>query len=316
VLGRINPDNFLGGRTKLDQARAARAIAEKLAKRLDMSVDEAALGALRILTHSMVQAIEVNSVRRGYDPRDFALVAFGGAGPLFACDIARELAIPHVVVPAWPGLTSAMGLLTSHITYDFSRTLMMPLDKADPAYLAECIHALEARARAQLECDGFAADAITFVRSADCRYAGQGYELRTPASAGAIDGSFIADLVEAFHAAHRRQYGVDMPAKAVQLVNARVVGIGRIPKLNPSRIATGGAAADVASRRAVVFEVGGRPRRFETAIYDRASLKSGNVIMGPAIVEQMDSTTVIPPGRSAAVDSFGNLVITLREDAP
>ena len=318
VLGRINPDNFLGGRAKLNPAKAERAIAENLAKRLDMSVDEAALGALRILTHSMVQAIEVNSVRRGYDPRDFALVAFGGAGPLFACDIAQELSIPHVVVAAWPGLTSAMGLLTSHITYDFSQTLMMPLDKADPAHFAECFHALEARARTQLERDGFAADAIIFVRSADCRYAGQGYELRTPAPAGAIDGNFISALIDAFHAAHRRQYGVDMPAKVVELVNARVVGIGRIPKLNPSRIAAGGAAPDTASRsrRNVVFDEGGRPRRFETAIYDRAALKSGNVIAGPAIVEQMDSTTVIPPGRSAEVDAFGNLVITLRRDAP
>ncbi len=314
VLGRVNPGNFLGGRLKLDPALAQRAIETKLAKPLDMPVEEAALGALRILTHSMVQAIEVNSVRRGYDPRDFALVAFGGAGPLFACDIARELAIPNVVVPAWPGLTSALGLLTSDIAYDFSRTLMMPLADPDLARLAEAFGALEARARDQLERDGFAAGAIAFVRSADCRYAGQGYELRCAAPAGAIDAKFAAALVASFHAAHRRQYGVDMPAKPVQLVNARVVGLGRIPRLQPSRIAAGGAEPDAASRRGtreVVFDSEGRARRFATAIYDRAALKSGNVIAGPAIVEQMDTTTAIPPGLAARVDEFGNLVIAL-----
>jgi N-methylhydantoinase A/oxoprolinase/acetone carboxylase beta subunit len=316
ALGRVNPENFLGGRMKLDAGLARRAIEDKLARPLDMSVEEAAIGALRILTHSMVQAIEVNSVRRGYDPRDFALVAFGGAGPLFACDIARELAIPHVVVPAWPGLTSALGLLTSDVAYDFSRTLMTPLAQPDLARLVAAYAELEARARDQLERDGFAADAIAFLRSADCRYEGQGYELRAPAPAGAVDSSFAASLVEAFHAAHRRQYGVDLPHKPVQLVNARIIGLGRIPTLRPSRIAAGGAEPEAAGRRPsrqIVFEVEGRAEALATAIHDRAALKAGNVVAGPAVIEQMDTTTLVPPGLAARVDAHGNLVIALRQ---
>jgi N-methylhydantoinase A/oxoprolinase/acetone carboxylase beta subunit len=314
TLGRIDPAGFLGGRLKLHPELAQRAVEDKLARPLGMTSAEAALGAIRILSHSMVQAIEVNSVRRGYDPRDFVLVAFGGAGPLFACDIARELAIPTVLVPNLPGLTSALGLLTSDVSYDLGRTLMVSLADPDLRRIEACYTELEAQARAQLTRDGFVAGDIALLRVADCRYAGQGYELRTAAPGGTIEARFVDDLIEAFHAEHRRQYGSSFAGKPVQLVNARVIGFGRIPGLRPKPIAVGGdspVAAALIGTRDVVFEDGGRPRAMPTRCWRRSALAAGNLVTGPAIIEQMDSTTVIPPGVAARVDPHGSLVIKL-----
>jgi len=314
VLGRVDPGGFLGGRMTLQLPLATGAVDTKLAQPLAMTTVEAALGAIRILSHSMVQAIELNSVRRGYDPRDFALVAFGGAGPLFACDIARELAIPRVVVPGLPGLTSALGLLASDVSYDFGRTLMLTLGDADLDRIADCYAELEAQARTQLARDGFGVSDMLLMRVADCRYAGQGYELRTAAPGGAVDTGFLAGLTEAFHAEHRRQYGSSFSDKPVRLVNARVVGLGRIPELRAQAIAGGGvvpASSALIGTREVVFEEAGRPRHFATRCWRRAALAAGNRLEGPAIVEQMDSTTVIPPGLHARVDDYGNLVIEL-----
>ena len=235
ALGLIDPASFLGGRIPLRSELATAAIAERLAKPLNQSVDEAALGAIKILTHNMVQAIEINSVRRGYDPRDFALVAFGGGGPLFACDIARELGIPAVVIPTAPGLTSALGLLTTDVAYEQSRTTMQFVSTADIARLAAAYSELEADLREQLVADGFDDNDIRLVRFADCRYRGQGYELRTPAPSGAIDRDFLNRLARAFGAEHRRIYNHEYADRDVQIVNIRVVGTGAIPPLAPKR---------------------------------------------------------------------------------
>jgi N-methylhydantoinase A/oxoprolinase/acetone carboxylase beta subunit len=314
VLGRIAESGLLGGRMPLDRELARAAVERVIAAPLAMSVDQAALSALRILTHSMVQAIELNSVRKGYDPRDFALVAFGGAGPLFACDIARELAIPRVIVPPAPGLTSALGLLTSDISYDHSTTLIQSLEQADLGRIASAVAELEARALEQLRRDGIAEDRIELLRFADCRYVGQGYELRTAGGAGPIDRDFVAGLAMAFNEAHQREYGRHFPDKAVELVNLRVVGVGRIPRVDPPALARGPAAPDPQAwvgSRTVVFDVAGSPRAIETAVWRRDALKAGNHLQGPAIVEQMDSTTVIPPDVIARVDGAGNLVILM-----
>jgi N-methylhydantoinase A/oxoprolinase/acetone carboxylase beta subunit len=314
VLGRLDPGGFLGGRLKLEPSLAFRAVESKLAAALDMDVEGAALAAIRILTHSMVQAIEMNSVRKGYDPREFALVAFGGAGPLFGCDIARELSIPVVIMPPAPGLTSALGLLTSNIAYDFSTTQIQNLSRPDPARLAAAFADLEARALEQLKRDRIGAERIVVVRHAECRYVGQGYELRVEAPGGAVDGHFVAALQRAFHAAHQREYGRHFPDKDIELVNLRVVGIGRIPDIALPRVAQGGETPDDAARagrRRVVFESGGKPVGYEANLYRRAALKAGNRITGPAIVQQMDTTTVIPPQVSATVDGHGNLIIRL-----
>ena len=312
VLGRISPTGFLGGRLTLDPKGAEVAIEKRLAKPLGLSVEAAALGALRILNHSMVQAIEINSVRRGYDPRDFALVAFGGAGPLFAVDVARDLAVPTVVVPPLPGLTSALGLLTSDVSYEFSRTLMATIGMSSLEAVACAEAELADRARAQLTVDGFPSERTVFLRFADCRYAGQGYELRTAAPLGRIDATFAEALAQAFHDEHLRRYGVTFPEKAVELVNFRVVGVGRIPPVEPHRIAVGSAippAEAETAERLVICELDGGPKRVNTKILRRDRLLAGNLVAGPAIIEQMDTTTWIPPGVCGRIDAFGNLII-------
>jgi N-methylhydantoinase A/oxoprolinase/acetone carboxylase beta subunit len=318
ALGRIDAASFLGGRLPLKVGLATAAIAEKLAKPLDQSIEEAALGAIKILTHNMVQAIEINSVRRGYDPRDFALVAFGGGGPLFACDIARELGIPAVVIPTAPGLTSALGLLTTDVAYEQSQTAMQFVSTANIGRLAATYAELEAGLRDQLAADGFKNEDVRLLRFADCRYRGQGYELRTPAPAGTIDRGFLDQLARAFGAEHRRIYNHEYTDRDVQIVNVRVVGTGAIPPLAATPVEQGAQAPDAAAKLSiapVVFDVDGAVRKLDTPRYWRAGLKAGNRIDGPAIVDQMDTTTLIPPGFAARVDRCGNLVIAQAGDA-
>ena len=312
MLGRVNPDNFLGGRMKLDADKARTAIETHLCGKLGIGVEDAALGALKILTHGMVQAIELNSVRKGYDPRDFALVAFGGAGPLFACDIARELAIPTVIVPPHPGLTSALGLLATDIAYDFSRTELVRASRVEQARMAAHFDELRAQARRQLDADHIAEDKIVFRYAADCRYVGQGYEIRTALPSGDIGEDFGAIAAQAFHAAHEREFGRHFAEKDVEIVNIRVVGVGTIARLAPRQLEQGSAtpaAGAMTGLRPVVFETETGWRRTPTPHYDRTRLLAGNVIEGPAVIEQLDSTTPIPPGLAACVDACGNLII-------
>lgn len=315
ALGRIDAGGFLGGRLPLQADLARAAIAEKLAGPLGTDVEGAALGAVRILTHAMVQAIEVASVRAGHDPRDFALVAFGGGGPLFACDIARELAIPRVIVPPAPGLTSALGLLATDVTYEESRTVMQAQGKADLDLVGRVFAELEASLRDRLAADGFAPGDIRLLRHADCRYAGQGYELRSPAGSGAVDGAFMDALHASFDREHERAYGKSFPEKPLQIVNLRVTGVGLNPPLRVPELPSGAATPpDEArtGRQRVIFEEAGRPVAHDTPRYARDRLLAGNVISGPAVIDQMDTTTVLPPGTRARVHVSGSLVIEVQ----
>ncbi len=255
----------------------------------------------------------MNSVRKGYDPREFALVAFGGAGPLQACEVARELAIPLVIVPPSPGLTSALGLLATDLSYDFSRTQLQLLSDPDMAKIATDYTELERLAAAQLDADDIPPADRMFLRIAECRYQGQGYELRVDAPAGGVDGGFVAQLIAEFHRTHDREYGRHYAEKEIELVNIRVVGIGRIPDLKTRELAAGGTdpAAALIEHRDVVFDDGGRPRTVPTKFYDRERLAMGNRIHGPAIIEQADTTTLILPELVAEVDRYGNIIIEL-----
>ena len=314
VLGRLNPDNFLGGKMGLRFDLSRQGIEKHLCAQLAMSVEEAALGAIKILNHGMIQSIEMNSVRKGYDPREFALVAFGGAGPLQACEVALELAIPLVIVPPSPGLTSALGLLATDLSYDFSRTQLQLLSKPDLGQIAEDYAQLEQLAARQLDSDNTGPQDRMFLRVAECRYHGQGYELRVDAPAGNVDAGFIEQLIAEFHRTHEREYGRHFEDKDVELVNIRVIGLGKIPELRTAELPAGSREPDadaLTARRSVVFDDGGRPASVSTPIYDRRRLKRGNVIQGPAIVEQADTTTLILPELLAEVDSHGNLLIKL-----
>ena len=311
VLGRLRADRFLGGRMALENNRATAAIEEHIGRPLDMSTAEAALGTITILNHHMIQAIELNSVRRGYDPREFALVAFGGAGPLHACEVAAALKIPTVVVPRAPGITSAIGLLASDLTTTQGRTVFQVVGAADASRLDEGFRELEADVLDRLRADGLADDAIALTREADCRYVGQGYELRVPFPSGEVSGALLDDVAEAYHAAHDREYGARFEDMDVEIVNVHVVGIGLGEQLRWARLDPGDespAAAAIGSATLVVDDEGSA-RVVEAYHYDRALLRARNVVNGPALIVQLDSTTYVPPNFTLTVSASGNLLV-------
>ncbi len=310
-LGWLLPETFLGGGMDLDADAARRAFEEGPAGALGMSVEEASMGAVQILIHSMVQSIEENSVRKGYDPRDFALVAEGGAGPLFAAQIALEVGTPSVVVPNYPGVTAALGLLATDMVYEYVSTVYERVSTLDAAALQAAFEDLEQQARDQLAEDGVRAEQILVQRVADCRYLGQGYELRVDVESGAIDQDWVEKVRRDFHDIHEREYSRRFEDSDIEIPNVRVRGIGLMPQLQVPEVDRGDASPDEALRyeRDAWFRVGGSLEQVPTRFYDRAALKAGSSLEGPAIVNQYDSTTVVPPGLTARVDRYGNIVI-------
>jgi 5-oxoprolinase (ATP-hydrolysing) len=310
LLGRLRPDRgLLGGAMQLDVSLAERSIAG-VAKRLGLSIEEAALGALQVQKYGMTQAIELNSVRRGYDPREFTLVAGGGGGPMFACDIALELEIGRVLVPPHPGIIAATGLLATDLQHEFVATERHPLKSLDQAKLSARFDELTAQAVGQLEADGVPEDRRLVRRLADCRYSGQGYEVRTEAPAGAVDDAWVEELKERFHRAHEAEYGHRFDA-LIEIINIRAVAIGRVDELEATELepSDGDPSRARTLEREVVFDVDGKAERRATPFYERALLRAGDRLEGPAIVEQYDTTTVIPPGLVAEIDRFGNIVV-------
>ncbi|HEY2219842.1 MAG TPA: hydantoinase/oxoprolinase family protein [Gaiellaceae bacterium] len=312
-LGWLVPEMFLGGDMKLRADLARNAFEQGPARALGMSVEEASMGAVQILTHSMVQSIEENSVRKGYDPRDFALVAAGGAGPLFAAQIALEVGTPAVLVPTYPGVTAALGLLATDMVYEFVSTVYQRVSKLDTAALEEAFAALERQARDQLAADGISKSDVLIQRVADCRYLGQGYELRVDCGAGTIDDAWVRKLRSDFDDIHEREYSRRFEESDVEIPNLRVRGIGLQPKLRAPESPTGSESPDAALRHEgeAWFRAGGALEKVATRFYDRAALQAGNVLEGPAIVNQYDSTTVVPPGLVARLDGFSNIVIAI-----
>jgi N-methylhydantoinase A/oxoprolinase/acetone carboxylase beta subunit len=316
-LGWLLPEAFLGGEMTLRADLARTAFEDGPAKALGMSVEEASMGAVQILTHSMVQSIEENSVRKGYDPRDFALVAEGGAGPLFAAQIALEVGTPWVLVPPYPGVTAAMGLLATDMVYEYGSTVYQRVSRLDRAALQGSFEELEQQARSQLEADGIPPDRILIQRVADCRYLGQGYELRVDAAPGTIDEAWVEKLQAGFHDVHEREYSRRFDESDIEIPNVRVRGIGLQPALRMPEVLRGPESPEAALSHEgeAWFRVRGRFEAVPTRYYERARLAAGNRLEGPAIVNQYDSTTVIPPGISALVDGFGNIVVAVGASA-
>ncbi|HUG66069.1 MAG TPA: hydantoinase/oxoprolinase family protein [Gaiellaceae bacterium] len=310
-LGWLQPEAFLGGGMSLRADLARQAFEAGPAQALGMSVEEASMGAVQILTHSMVQSIEENSVRKGYDPRDFALIAAGGAGPLFAAQIALEVGTPHVLVPPYPGVTAAMGLLATDMVYEEVATAYQRLSALDCEALEARFEQLEAKVRAQLAEDGMAPEQIVVHRIADCRYLGQGYELRVDVPAGTVDDAWVEIVRRDFHDIHEREYSRRFEDSDIEIPNVRVRGVGLMPPLSTTEVETGGESAEAARRHegSAWFLVDGELEELATTSYDRAALQAGNRLVGPAIVNQYDTTTVIPPGMTAHVDRYGNIVI-------
>jgi N-methylhydantoinase A len=309
VLGYLNPDYFLGGEVRLDRAAAERAIREQVADPLGIDPLRAAAGIVEIINVHMEQGIKAVSSERGYDLREFALVAFGGAGPLHAARLAATLDIPWVLVPPHPGVTSAMGLLMSDVKHDYVRSRLQDLDTAAPADIQEMLGELADRARADLRAEGFADDLITLQPLLDLRYAGQGYELSVPAPGGTFDAAALLAVRAQFDALHERLHGHQAPGEAVEIVSYRLVAFARVPRIELQREAAAGGDLGAARRgeRQAFFPELAAP--VACPVFDRTRLSTGVRLEGPAIVEQLDSTAVIYPHQVAVVDDYRNLVI-------
>jgi len=308
ALGRLDSEHFLGGQMLIDPARA-RTVIDGLADRLSMTREEAAEGVVTILNSNMANAIRGVTIRKGHDPREFTLVAFGGAGPLHAAEVADSLDIPEVLVPPHPGITSAMGLLTTDLKYDQIRTEFMLSSELELDQLNADFNALEASVGAQLRSDGVPDAKIKIARAADCRYVGQGYELRVPVPSGRLDVQRMQRVWSEFHRLHASEYGHSFKESPIELVAIRTVGIGAMPKISPSPDGTPEAGDPVLGVRNVYFRVGGELRTYPTTYYDRTRLPAGASMEGPAVIFQVDSTTVVPPGWTFRKDAGSSLLL-------
>ncbi|MGD2178338.1 MAG: hydantoinase/oxoprolinase family protein [Anaerolineae bacterium] len=298
VLGRVDPDYFLGGEMML-YLKPARAAVRSLGEAIEMTPEEAALGVVHVANVNIDQALRRVSIARGYDPRQFTLVAFGGAGPLHACAVADQLEIPRVLVPRHPGVLCAFGLLMADVVLEQSRSILEPVSEATPALLQEQLSHMAVQALARLTSEGVEESAIVLLGLVDARYEGQSYELTMP---------FDQDLVAAFHAAHAESYGHAMPDRAVEVVNLRLQATGLIagPKLVPEPLTENdGSEAFVGEREGFLEKLG----KTRLALYERVRLRPGASVAGPALVLQMDSTAFIPPSWSGRVDGYRNLVL-------
>jgi N-methylhydantoinase A len=306
VLGRLSERNFLGGQMRLDAASARSAIDAKIAQPLGMSVAEAAEGIVRIIDVKMEEAIKAISTMRGHDLRDFMLLAFGGAGPIHAGRIARDLGMAGVIVPLYPGVYSAIGLLMSDVKHDYIQSRMTPLAQLSATDINGMFARLVAQATDELRGDGFAPDAIRIERALDMRYAGQGYEITMPCEV--LQDDSLGALRQKFDAQHRTMFGHMAPEEPVEVVSYRVRGLGLVPPVvMPTFSRTGGALADARSEtRRVRFD----GQDLECPIYQRERIDVGLALTGPAVLDQLDCTTVIYPGQTARVDEWKNLIVT------
>jgi N-methylhydantoinase A len=311
VLGRLDKDNFLGGEMPLDAA-AARRVIHALAQRLGLSDIEAAEGIITIVNNNMANAIRSRTVQKGIDPRQYALVAFGGAGPLHGAEVARLLSIPACIIPRFPGLTSALGLLTTDLTYDAIKTAFQIHPGLDYSQLNADFAEMEQSLHRQFAADGIDRTRVTFARFADARYVGQGYELRVAIPDGPVNEGNVLRMAEAFHRRHEAEYGHCFVSSPIELVNIRVTGVGPTEKIQRLVSATGGSLREAQVKTAqCVFRVPDGLTTFQTVFYRRDKLPLGQVINGPALILQSDSTTVVPPGCRVGATEHGNLIITI-----
>jgi N-methylhydantoinase A len=304
LLGRMHPAQFLGGRIPLDRDRAA-TLMDRLAQTMGVSTERAAAGVLRVANATMEKAVRVISIERGYDPRRFTLVAFGGAGPLHACELAEALGILRVLAPRAPGVLSALGMLAADVMKDYSQTVMLRLpevvDDATVRRVAMGFRGLAQRGWTEVIAEGLPKENVQVHTALDMRYVGQSFELTVP-----FDDTSTGDFKGRFHAAHRERFGYAMPGEPVEIVNLRLKMLGAVQRPNfPQEPPAGPDPSPAAT--------GSRPVWFggmvNAAVYQRDLLQPGNVVTGPAIVVQMDATTAVPPGWAGRVDGVRNLVL-------
>ena len=308
TLGYISPRNFAGGEMHLDGDAARRAVEDHVGRPLAMDADEAALAIVRVQVAGMITGIRAVSVERGWDPRDFALVPFGGAGSLYAGLIAEDLGIERIFVPVEPGVLSALGMLLSDVKHTDVATRLMDTDTAEAAVFERIYEGLERNLHRELDGEGMDADAIRFERSCDMRYRGQAYEINVPVPGVAAHG-LVAAMTGAFHALHRSLYGQAAEGDPVEFVNYRVTGIGVIRKPELKAREDGERRAEPSGVRRACFPGTGR---IETPVFERADLAPGAALAGPALIEEPGATVVLFPGHRLTVDRLGNLAVRTR----
>jgi N-methylhydantoinase A len=312
VLGRLDPVLFHGGRTALD-VTAARTAVGRIAEPLKLSLEEAALGIIKVVNANMVKGIATVTVQRGIDVREFALLSFGGAGGVHAIDLAEALEMAEVVIPPLPGVFSAVGLLAADVRHDFVSALGGVVRSAtDPARLEQLFREMEDGATRELATEGFSGDAVRLVRSADLKVVGQTYELTVSLpQAGPVTAAGIAGLVDAFGRLYRERYAFFFEGEPIELVNLRLAAFGANAPINLATFEAHPGDPDAAriGRRPVYFNQAGY---LEADVLDRGRLRPGMIVRGPAVVEEPTSVTLIPPGRTATVASDLGLFIKLR----
>ena len=311
VLGRL-PTELAGGEVTLDLEAARRVVDEGVAKPLGLTVEQAAEGIVRIVDENMLGALRVVSVARGMDPRELTLVPFGGAGPVHGCQLARLAGIATVLVPAAPGVLSAMGFLLADVRQVFSKTMVGTIGALDIERYNQEIATLIGNATAWLDQEQIPADDRAIEVNFDLRYRGQAYELPIATEATLSDAS-LEEARASFHDEHKRRYGYDQPFTNVEVVTLRVTAIGNVPTPELPRLPLEGPDAThaVAAQSQVYFDGAWQ----ETPVYERSLLRPGNQFSGPALVRQDDCTTVIHPGQQVRVDDLLNLIVTNAEEA-
>ena len=306
VLGRLMPAQFLGGRLALDRERSQTLISE-LAREIGTTPEAAALGIIRVVNANMERAIRTISLERGYDPRLFTLVPFGGAGPMHCCELAQELGIPRVLIPTHPGILSALGVAIADIVKDYSRTVMLRGEDINQARLEEEFHGMEGQARAELRQEGLPADEMVSRRYLDARYVGQSFELTIDFPSLSRRADLQRAIANSFYQAHLQRFGYADRNEAVEIVNLRLkmeLAVEK-PQATPQQQAQDDASAAQMGETEVDFRQG----PVAATMYNRDLLLPGNRIAGPSLLVQLDTTIVVPPGWGGFVDPYGNLVL-------
>ena len=322
VLGRLCPAQFLGGRLPLDKPRAEQVISG-LAAQIGSGVQETALGIIRVVNANMERAIRTISLERGYDPRRFTLIPFGGAGPMHCCELAQELGIPRVLAPTHPGILSALGVAIANVVKDYSRTVMLRGGEIDRQRLEEEFHGMENRAREELRQEGLPVDRMTAHRFLDARYVGQSFELTIDYPAPSSRRSDLQRAIaNRFYQVHMQRFGYADRTEAVEIVNLRLkleLEVEKpIPRLEnsledtdpkPGQSSSSKSESEASAALIEEAEVVFREGVLTTGLYQRERLMPGNRIAGPALMLQLDTTIVVPPGWGGVVDPFGNLIL-------
>lgn len=311
ILGYLDPDTLLAGRLKIRSDEARTAIDKHLATPLGLTIDDAAAGVINIVNNAMAEALRIVSVERGHDARAFALVAFGGAGPMHAAQLASELGIREVIIPPIPGGFSALGLVASDLKRDYVKTLYGALADTDPSTMGDVWDQMEVSAQAMLQAAGIAPQHRALERSVDVRYSRQAYELTVPARAGPVTAQTLRELASRFHDKHRTTYGHANTDEAIQLVNLRLTAIGRLEGLE-LRHATANEASPQTTTRPVWFAGSGR---VDCVIHQRDAITGADRIQGPAVIEAIDTTIVIPPHWQAHANDDGHIIMEVHTDA-